>query len=303
MPKTVTFLALSLILNSVSAFALVGTISFTQQEKAEHANKVSLIAETAAECLNAYYKDHVSSFHRRGGVTKYFGNRRYVKGETPARRADGKLLTPIRNELRKKGKPVSLEDEMTSISCVDLARVCLAEGFSAVGQSAFWERIDAFNKENRNIGPAILVGLQSLGWRLMFWNPDPPQNRVWDAADKLRNPTNSSRVWGYHEATYNSVMKKNIYYEYQIDDKTSLVGFGTQPPKAFMEQPFFVGFAHIGYHVFLGTQGEVVEAHSVRSLFGLDNIEMTSFNPLGGGAPKSTDSEVYRSGVIAVPPR
>ena len=63
-----------------------------------------------------------------------------------------------------------------------------------------------------------------------------------------------------------------------------------------------MGFAHIGYHVFLGFHGRVIEAHSVRDLFAMDNMENTEFNPLAGGGPKSTKSEIYRSGLIAVPP-
>ena len=90
-----------------------------------------------------------------------------------------------------------------------------------------------------------------------------------------------------------------------IDDKTLLVGFGTNVPAEFRAVPFWVGTAHSGYHVFPGFSGKIIEAHSQRPISSKDNLEVSSFNPLNqerGGGPKWTNSERYRSGVIAVPP-
>ncbi len=284
------------------AFAYKGSISFTEAEKAAHFAKIGIVNEVSAQCLDNVWREHVRFFedHR---VSKYFGNRRYIKGEVPGRRSDGEVLHPIRPALRARGLDPSLESQMTSMSCVDLARRCLRMGFEAAGQVRFWEKIDAFNKLNNNIGPAIMLGLQALGWKLVYWNPDPRQNVQWDLDDQERSPNNAKNVWGYHKIRYDSVMgPKRKYYEYYVDDRRTLNGFGTQVPREFLEVPFFVGFAHTGYHVFVGYQGEVIEAHSVRSLFALDNVERNMFNPLGGGAPVSTPSEVYLSGLIAVPP-
>ena len=295
------FLILFIAFSASPAFAYKGTISFTAEEKSAHAAKSKMIAESAANCLEAHYQDHVNFFNRYK-VSKYFGSRRYLKGEVPGHRPDGAPLTPIRPELRKHGLDPNLEKLMTSISCVDLARICLREGFQVAGQLDYWQKIDAFNILNDNIGPIIQVGLQALGWKQVYWNPDPTQNSVWDAADRARTPGDPSHVWGYHQERYLSVMNKGRYYQYPVDDKTTLVGFKTQVPASFKRVPFFVGFAHTGYHVFLGTQGEVIEAHSVRDLFSLENIQLNPFGPLTHGAPLSTRSEVYLSGMIAVPP-
>jgi hypothetical protein len=93
------------------------------------------------------------------------------------------------------------------------------------------------------------------------------------------------------------------YYYNRVDDKTLLVGFGTRVPAAFKSKPFFVGVAHTGYHVFLGFNGEVIEAHSTRALTSIKNLERSPFNPLGnGGAPRWTATEKYRSGLIGMPP-
>jgi hypothetical protein len=296
-----TFLLAALLL-APPAEAYVGTISFSEAEKLEHSSKIGVITETANACLNRTWNSHLS-FFKANKVSKYFGNRRYIKGEEPGKRADGKALTPIRPELRKRGISPDLEKQLTSMSCVDLARQCLAEGFSAAGEAEYWKRIDTFNKQNGNIGPAILLGLQAIGWKLVYWNPDPSQNEAWDEADQKRAPGNPSHVWGHHAVRYKSVMgPKAKYYEYTVDDRRTLVGFRDQVPASFLSVPFFVGFAHTGYHVFVGGEGEVIEAHSVRDLFSLENVEKNRFNPLAGGAPMSTRTEVYRSGLIAVPP-
>ncbi|RZA09286.1 MAG: hypothetical protein EOP11_02190 [Proteobacteria bacterium] len=290
------------LLTSAPAMAYQGSISFTEAEKSEHAGRAGIVAEAAANCLTDTYAEHTSFFDKHG-VSKFFGNRRYIKGEKPGRRADGRELTPIRPELRKHGIDPNMEKLLTSMSCVDLARRCLGEGFARAGESEFWEKIDAFNKKNGNIGPAVLLGLQALGWKLVYWNPDPSQNAKWDAADRARAPTNPSHVWGHHQARYDSVMgPKRKYYEYYVDDRTTLNGFGKKVPSAFTSAPFFVGFAHTGYHVFVGQKGQVIEAHSVRDLFSQDNVESNPFNPLAGGAPMRTSTEVYLSGLIAVPP-
>jgi hypothetical protein len=90
-----------------------------------------------------------------------------------------------------------------------------------------------------------------------------------------------------------------------IDDKALLVNFGTSVPAQFRAVPFFVGTAHSGYHVFPGFSGRIIEAHSMRELRSMDNLEVSVFNPLdqaNHGGPRWTRSEQYRSGVIVVPP-
>ncbi len=285
------------------AFAYNGSIVFSASEKATHASKASEIAQSAADCMDAQWLDHVS-FFKQHGVSRYFGNRRYIKGEKPGVRADGHPLTPIRPELRKHGVDVSLENELTSMSCVDFARKCLSEAFAASGQSTFWDRIEAFNQFNGNIGPAIAVGLQAIGWKLVYWNPDHAQDKTIDDEDQRLRAGNPGHVWGYHGALFQSsvISPSHHYYQYQVDDFKTLVNFGTHVPQKFLQVPFFMGFANIGYHVFLGYHGQVIEAHSARGLFAMDNMENTEFNPAAGGGPKSTNSEKYHSGLIAVPP-
>ncbi|MNL19628.1 hypothetical protein D3C87_1408400 [compost metagenome] len=110
-------------------------------------------------------------------------------------------------------------------------------------------------------------------------------------------------VWGGHAYRYSLVMKKQNYYGLHVDDAQTLVGFDTTIPESFKKVPFFVGTAHAGYHVFPGKHGDVIEAHSMRTLNSIDNLQVSDFNPLAtGGGPRWTRTEKYRSGVIAIPP-
>lgn len=298
---------LSFCLFAINASAkFQGDISFTQEEVQRHQNGLQTIIEDSANCLKRYYADHEQFFYANG-VSKYYGSRKWVKGEKSVKTNTGLTLQPIAPALRAKGysenKVQALQQQMTHISCVELTMFCLKEGFENARQGDLWDRIAKYTKLNGVSGMAIQEGLQKLGWKNVYWNPDPSKNEIWDDRDKSLNPTNKLKYWGQHEASYNSVMNRNTYLWSRVDDKTTLVGFGTRVPSAFTRIPFFVGVAHFGYHVFPGTYGEVIEAHSTRSLFALDNLEFSPFNPLeNGGGPRWTSSEEYRSGMMTVPP-
>ena len=203
--------------------------------------------------------------------------------------------------------------ELEPISCIGLTLKCLGEGFKAAGQEKTWEKIFAKLAVNNNFyGTDLQTMLRDLGWKTMYWNPDPSQNATWDAEDIRLNPLKQvpskpkkiwMAVWGGHTLRYADVQKIGKYYGIPIDDKSTLVGFKRTQPAAFKAHPFFVGTAHAGYHVFPGRHGQIIEAHSMRELNAFDNLEVSEFNPLGtGGGPRWTKSEKYRSGVIAVPP-
>lgn len=120
----------------------------------------------------------------------------------------------------------------------------------------------------------------------------------WDAEER------NWKSKGWHAYRYLTVTRRGTYYYNRVDDKTLLAGFGTRVPAEFRRQPFFVGVAHTGYHVFPGFRGDVFEAHSTRRLDSFNNLEQSPFNPLAsGGGPRWTSTERYRSGLIALPPQ
>jgi len=209
-------------------------------------------------------------------------------------------------------KNIASQQEPTA--CILLTMQALEYGFYEAGMTATWQKIhNQLAIENKFLGTDLQIMLQQLGWKIYYWNPDPSQNKIWDAEDEELHPLKPGRVWnpvwGGHAIRYSNIRNKQdelgrgIYdlYGPGVDDFKTLVGFGTKTPEALKAAPFFVGIAHAGYHVFPGRYGEVIEAHSKRKVDDVDNVEFSQFNPMGGGGPKWTELEKYRSGLIAVP--
>lgn len=269
---------------------------FTSAEIAKHRDTLDVFTDAAADFLDWVHEDHLK-FYAKWGISKYYGNR---KPEHKTRELRMK-------ELRKFFKPEFLVDQQVATACILLAMQACEHGFIATGMANTWKKINNHLKiDNNFLGTDLQQMLQQLGWKLYYWNPDPSQNPAWDAEDQLINPLTPGRkwmpVWGGHALRYASAINKGAYYESKVDNVTKLVGFGQTPPADFEKVPVFVGIAHAGYHVFPGRRGDVIEAHSMRDMVAEENIEVSQFNPLGkGGGPRWTNTERYRSGLIAVP--
>ena len=93
---------------------------------------------------------------------------------------------------------------------------------------------------------------------------------------------------------------RHKYFWTTVDDWSSLVNFGRSEPELIKKIPFFVGIAHLGYHVFPGTYGQIIEGHSTRIVNDPETLQTSPFNPLVlGGGPRGGP---YKSGIVAVPP-
>lgn len=269
---------------------------FTAAEIRKHRDTLTVFTDAAADFLDWVYDDHLK-FYAKWGVSKYYGNRK------PEHKTREKRIA----QLKKFGKPEFLVDQQVSTACILLAMQACERGFNATGMSNTWKKINTQLKiDQKFYGTDLQIMLQQLGWKIYYWNPDPTQNAAWDAEDQALNPLRPGRkwmpVWGGHALRHASAVNKGVYYDAKVDNVTKLVGFKKTQPAAFKTVPFFVGIAHAGYHVFPGSRGDVVEAHSMREMIAKDNIEVAPFNPLApGGAPRWTRSEKYRSGLIAVP--
>jgi hypothetical protein len=269
---------------------------FSTAEIAKHRDTLVTFTDAAADFLDWVHEDHLK-FYAKWGISKYYGNR---KPEHKTRELRMK-------ELRKFFKPEFLVDQQVATACILLAMQACERGFIATGMGNTWKKINNHLKIGEKfLGTDLQIMLQQLGWKLYYWNPDPSQNAAWDAEDQALNPLKAGRkwmpVWGGHALRHASAINKSAYYEAKVDNVTKLVGFNETQPADFKKAPVFIGIAHAGYHVFPGRRGEVIEAHSMRQMIAKDNIEMAPFNPLAaGGAPRWTDSEKYRSGLIAVP--
>ena len=295
-------------------------------EVASNQQNAKLISETAAACLTRTWDTH-NQFFKQRGYSKFYGNRRTEYKTLEGRK---QALLGLLPQLRQKvnaGDPAAIAElqkrvnELETTSCVGLALKCLGEGFKAASMEDTWSKILTWVGRTGSDGTPMFYGtdlqkaLVDLGWKSVYWNPDVSQNAEWDALEKELNPLQAGKVWnpvwGGHGLRWASVKKNRNYYGIPIQDISTLVNFGTKPPADFKAIPFFVGTAHSGYHVFPGFNGKVIEAHSVRNLNSIDNMQLGPFNPLyqeingvpgGNGSPKWTKTEHYRSGVIVVPP-
>jgi hypothetical protein len=326
MKPSVLFLCIAIsAFASTSALAGASGVSFSRDEIDANLANSAIISETAANCLARTYDKHLR-FHRLRGYSKFYGNRR-KDYKTPQGRKDALLkLLPDLAARVKRGDKAAInelnmrEKELENTSCVGLALQCLGEGFAAAKMDDTWRKIYRWLGREGEDGSPLFYGtdlqkaLVDLGWKALYWNPDLSQNQEWDRLERaFTSPKDGKEwapVWGGHALRWSSVLRQKNYYEIPIHDIQTLVNFGVRPPEEFKMAPFFVGTAHAGYHVFPGYRGQVIEAHSMRSLAGIDNIEVGPFNPLdqpingvanGTGAPKWTRSEHYRSGVIVVP--
>jgi hypothetical protein len=269
---------------------------FTATEISKHRNTIDTFTDAAADFLDWVYADH-KAFFKKWGVSKYYGNRKPEHQTKELRIA----------QLKKYGKPAFLADLQVATACVTLAMQAMERGFNATGMPNTWQKInDQMRIGQKFYGTDLQIMLQQLGWKIYYWNPDPSKNAEWDAEDKKLNPPKGAGKWrpewGGHTLRYASVTSKGTYYDSKVDDATKLVGFKKSPAPSFKNAPIFVGIAHTGYHVFPGRGGDVIEAHSMRNMNSIENIEFSKFNPMAsGGGPRWTASLKYRSGLICVP--
>jgi hypothetical protein len=144
-----------------------GSISFSAAERAQHEAGQDTVLRAAASCLNNEIATH-QAFFRQYGISPFYGDRS----------AFGKLSYAAKqNYLRSIGKNPALLRQMQPTSCVGITLKCLGQGFQAAGQGNLWARIRAYTMLNGVDGTAMQAGLQQLGWKLYYWNPDTRMNQ------------------------------------------------------------------------------------------------------------------------------
>jgi hypothetical protein len=311
-----------------------GSVSFTEADRARHLQGLRVVMDTASTCLQDKLNRH-NDFIRRFGVSAYYGdNSSFAKKSV--QNPDGtetKVLTTSeekRSMLRQMRVQESLVQQfvpqvqcfkvgddtvpreipanarqcqlaMQPTSCIGLTLRCLGDGFAAAGQADLWAQISDFTIRNGVQGDALQVALQQLGWKIVYWNPDLSAAARWDSQEQQAYPGDPKHIWGRHVETEASVLgPRHRYFWATVDDWSTLVNFGHTAPAAIKKVPFFVGIAHLGYHVFPGTYGQIIEGHSMRIVNDPETLQTSPFNPLvTGGGPRGGP---YKSGVVAVPP-
>ncbi len=309
--KSINLIVLAMLLSLTSLQAgYNGEVIFSEQEKDTHKSRIKDLINYSADCLENHKQEHLDFYanncitDRRGNkkcLSKFYGERRYSKSRG-ARRSDGKKLEYLPTALEKEGFSADMANVMRATSCVGLALQCLKEGFDKTNQSAQWAKIMNFVRNNGVGGTSLQDGLQKIGWKIYYWNPSPLDRIVEDTTRWDKEEKNWASK-GYHLYRYYKVRNNSTYWYNTVDYKYEMVGFEKTIPSLLFQYPFWIGTANTGYHVFPGTFEKVVEAHSTRSFTSIDNLELSNFNPMAtGGGPRWTNSEKYRSGLIALPP-
>ncbi len=294
-----------------------GSLEFTDEEKVLHLQNLESMMESSAECLEADIRRH-KKFIRKYGISAFYGdNSDFARKIGP----DGKAVTTTKEEKRQMLRDADIDEDflaelipdgdcrggldecpymMLPTSCIGLVMRCLKTGFEDTGQAEIWGKLRAYTIANGVQGDALQDGLQKLGWKILYWNPDTSKNQEWDLEEQQQYPGNPKNIWGQHQTTWSSVMNKQRYYYNVVDDSTSLVDFGRRLPRFMKKVPFFVGIAHLGYHVFPGTYGDIVEGHSTRKVTDKETLEKSEFAPLKSrGGPRGGP---YKTGIVAIPP-
>lgn len=282
-------------------------IHFTEDEKAQHLQDSGFIAEEAARCLQEKLYEH-QDFYKKWGISPFFGDQSryaklvYLNGKNGEQYPEEVKISRKVDHIRSLGysNAEELQERIKPVSCVGLALQCLEYGFKALGEDEIWSKVKSYARSYDNTGMSIQHALQQIGWKVLYWNPDTTKNETWDEIDKGIKPNNERNYWGQHSYVYNvSIKRQQKYYQNHVDNSTFLTDFNENPPSAFKEIPFFLGVAHLGYHVFPGFYGTVIEGHSSMGLKNSRTVEISDFNPLAsGGGPRGR----YFSGIIAVPP-
>ncbi|MGZ3653637.1 MAG: hypothetical protein ACXWSC_20995 [Bdellovibrionota bacterium] len=326
--------ATALALASTSFAGYKGSVSFTDLDRANHLRVLPTIMDTAARCLSADLAKH-NAFIKRFGISAFYGDnssfsrnlvqnpdgtttkvpttpeqKRAVLRSMGAQENLVQALVPQKQCFTVDENPVPKEIPankaycqyaMEPTSCIGLSLKCLGQGFAAAHEDDLWQTILNFTLDNDVQGDALQVALQQLGWKLTYWNPDTTAAARWDQQEQQQYPNDPGHIWGQHVDTLAAVMGPRHKYLFEtVDDWTTLVDFGHSEPDAIKRVPFFVGIAHLGYHVFPGTYGQIIEGHSTRQVNDPDSIQTSPFNPLVvGGGPRGGP---YKSGLIAIPP-
>jgi hypothetical protein len=328
--KLLPFLCVSaaaLALASTSFAGYKGSLNFTAADRARHADGLRVIMDSASACLKAKLDKH-NSFIHQFGVSAYYGdNSSFAKKKIIGDDGTEKTVLTTPEEKRQILRSMRVQESLVQqfvpqVQCFKVGddtvpreipenaaqcklamqpTSCIGDGFAAAGQQDLWERIANFTQVNGVQGDALQVALQQLGWKIAYWNPDLSAAERWDQQEQEQYPGDPKHIWGRHVETEASVLgPRHKYFWTTVNDWTSLVDFGRTPPAAIQNVPFFVGIAHLGYHVFPGTYGQIIEGHSTRIVNDKDTLQTSPFNPLVmGGGPRGGP---YKSGIVAIPP-
>lgn len=256
------------------------------------------IVQNSRISISKYIERHADSFAKTGIGSMYGPNSSYAKMP----------LAEKARYLAQNKKPGTFPAMPTETSCIGFVLGNLNYGYNKSGLGKQWDKIDAIVRENSGQGTYLLNELRKDGWKIIFWSPDAknPTTRVASASKDADH-----HQWAYAMARDNKgympgVLSYGKVFEGVPVDYLALNYRPTDPritlrnikaEEILRKIPFFVGVANGGYHVFMGSDGMVIESHSTRNPSDQTNIEIRPLNQFG-----LLRGESYLSGIIAVPP-
>jgi hypothetical protein len=282
-----------------------GHIEFSPAEKAAHDRGLKTLIDTALTSLQATTQKQQASLDACGAGF-LFG---YL---SPFSKMDESTRDIWVAQHATCNRP-PLVSQILESSCELFANRFVKEGFAAVGLQAAYARINSFLEANDRDGLALAYSLKKLGWKIVYWNPDV------NATPDL--PTSNREIVGitlddHIEDTRNALTRK-IYGGVSID--ALMINFEPLPKsttprddrafKALVKVPYYIGISHDGEHVWSGSYGSVIEAHSSFDPDSKRNLETGAFHPPFGSPVgrivvenRKRHKYFYYSGIIAIPP-
>jgi hypothetical protein len=256
------------------------------------------------DAMNQSIDGHFGNLSRSGIGTMYGPLSSYAKMSPEQQRA----------YIEQRKKPGSMPPDPKRTSCIDYVLDQIKVGYERAGKSERFNEIRRIVVANEGQGTYLLKELEKDGWSMVYWNPDVqnPSTSIRSENDPQGNHRPSHHKW-----TAATVRNSGIYMEgvrglnnerfegLKIDHQ--VLNFRRTNPtdprelealSKLYNAPLGVGIANGGFHVYLFSQGKIIESHSTRDPHDHTNIEVRDFTHEWG----QNRGEGFGSGVIAVPP-
>jgi hypothetical protein len=257
------------------------------------------VVEGTLESVNVFMDAHFDAIQKTGIGLMYGPKSSYAK------LSDAQKSLYI-SQRRRPGTAAPVPKET---SCVGFVLNQLEQGYKRAGKQERWKEIDAIVRDHQGDGNFLLQELKKDGWTTVYFNPDvknptqqvgqpskPADHHIWTASEVKKGRNYLSGVKLFNGERFDGIPIDEQMLNYRPTNP-----YQTTPETAQLEKlrraPLFVGIANGGYHVYLGSQGNVIESHSTRNPTDPTNMEIRPFSEWG-----LLDGESYLSGVIAVPP-
>lgn len=228
--------------------------------------------------MNFWTKEHQLA-QRDTGIGLFYGY------DSPYAKMDEKL----KNEhLETKKRYRAYPETPRETTCIDWVYSHLKAAYKSAGLLKRWEEIESIVRSKDSDGIFLMQEMRKDGWEAVYWNMD------------VKKPIAEA---DHHKYFANQVEKTGQYSGIPIDHK--MLNFRTTNPQeketkgldALKDVPFWVGIADGAYHVFLGHNLNVNEAHSALNP---DSYKVIEDRPLEKWGTES--KKKFLSGVIMVPP-